>query len=194
MTRTSKLTIQKITTKFTAWGLLATLAATVAAPVLADPASQQKNKNNWRNLAAAGAAIAGYGLLKGDKTATVLGAAGAAYSANRYETDRQHQSQDSRSNNRRYYRTYGGYNNNNGYNNGGQWRSTGDYGNGQYNNGQYNNGYNNNGGQCDNNGQYGSDDYQNAYARRDNGRHLGWPKHQDKHQDKHHDRDGGDRD
>ena len=102
MTRTSQIVASKITT----WGLLATLAATTAMPVLADPDSRQKNKNNWRNLGIAGAVVAGYGLLTGDKTATVLGAAGATYSADRYETDRRHQSQDN-SDNRRYYRSYG---------------------------------------------------------------------------------------
>lgn len=54
--------------------------------------NRQKNKNNWRNLTGVGAAVAGYGLLKGNKTAVVLGAVGAAYSANRYEQDRKSQS------------------------------------------------------------------------------------------------------
>ena len=89
--------------KLTTLGLLATLAATSLTPALAGPDSQQKNKNDWRNLAAVGAAIAGYGLLKGDSTATLLGAAGGAYAASRYETDRQHQSQDSGDNNYGYY-------------------------------------------------------------------------------------------
>ena len=73
------------------------LAATVAlAPLAAhaDSSSQQKNKNNWRNIGIGSAAVAGYGLLKHNNTATLLGVAGAAYSANRYEQDRHHQSQD----------------------------------------------------------------------------------------------------
>ena len=149
------------TSKLTTWGLLATLAATTLAPVLADPASQQKNKNNWRNLGIAGAVIAGYGLLKGNQTATILGAAGGAYAANRYETDRRHQSQDNRYNNyydnnnngnRRYHRTYGSNDNGYSYNNETQNRS--DDGDRQWTNGRH-----------------------------DNGRHLGWAKHQDKERD-----------
>lgn len=67
-------------------------------------ANQQKNKNQWRNLGIAGAAVAGYGLLKHNTAATVLGAAGAAYSANRYEQDRKNQSKSSAAR-QRYHRT-----------------------------------------------------------------------------------------
>ena len=71
----------KPTAKVTILGLFAALAATaVSAPVQADPGNQQNNKNTWRNLGIAGAVIAGYGLLEHNQTATVLGAAGAAYS------------------------------------------------------------------------------------------------------------------
>ena len=116
------------TSKYTAWGLLATLAATVAGPVLAD---QQSDKNTLRNLAIAGAAVAGYGLLNHNNTATLLGAAGAALAGSQYEQVRQQQSQDSGYGdyNRRYHRT-----DNNGYGN-----------NGYGNNGYGNNGYGNNG-------------------------------------------------
>ncbi len=94
----------KLGTSITALGLLATLALGALAPAaMAD--SRQKNKNNWRNLAGAGAAVAGYGLIKHNRTATVLGAAGAAYSANRYEKDRHSQSQQSAAR-KRYYRTH----------------------------------------------------------------------------------------
>jgi len=65
--------------------------------------SRQKNKNTWRNLGAAGAAVAGYGLLSGNKAATVLGAAGAAYSVNRYEQDRHSQDKGKRARARYYY-------------------------------------------------------------------------------------------
>ena len=93
--------------KFTILGLAVTVAAAAFAPlsVQADQASQQKNKNQWRNLGIAGAAVAGYGLLKHNSTATILGAAGAAYSANRYEQDRHHQSQDNAAR-QRYYRAH----------------------------------------------------------------------------------------
>lgn len=182
-----KLTTKSLISRTTLLGLLATVAVSACTPVLADPGSQQNNKNTWRNLGIAGAVVAGYGLLKHNQTATVLGAAGAAYSANRYEQDRQHQSQDS-TNRRRYYRTFGWnpstqYNNNNGYNNN-QYGNNGN--NGGYNNGGYNNngGYSNNG---DYNGQNGDYNGQNAYVRRGNGRHLGWSK-------KNHDKRDGDRD
>jgi hypothetical protein len=67
--------------------------------------NRQKNKNNWRNLAGVGAAVTGYGLLKGNKTAVVLGTAGAAYSANRYEQDRKSQSKaNAARQNARYHR------------------------------------------------------------------------------------------
>jgi hypothetical protein len=161
MTRNSKLTT---------WGLLATLAATTLTPVLASPASRQKNKNDWRNLAAVGAAIAGYGLLKGNQTATILGAAGGAYAANRYETDRKHQSQDSGHNN--YYNNGGGNNNRRYYRRGGGQPSFSN------NNGSW---YNN-----DNRDQYRAGDENQQGNNRfqenehhDNGRHRGRNRHQD---------------
>lgn len=96
---------------WTMLGMVATVAATALAPLAAhaDQSSRQKNKNQWRNLAGAGAAVAGYGLIKHNSTATVLGAAGAAYSAKRYEDDRhsQSQSQARRDQRARYHRYYG---------------------------------------------------------------------------------------
>jgi len=96
---------------WTMLGLAATAAAAAFAPLAAhaDQSSRQSNKNQWRNLGVAGAAVAGYGLLKHNSTATVLGAAGAAYSANRYEQDRhsQSQSQARRDQSARYHRYYG---------------------------------------------------------------------------------------
>lgn len=75
--------------------LLALASASSALPqtALAQTKAQnaQKNKNNWRNIGGAAAAVAGYGLLKGNSTATLLGAAGAAYSAKRYEDERKTQ-------------------------------------------------------------------------------------------------------
>lgn len=92
MTRTSALTTL---------GLLATLAASAVSPALAD---SQKDKNNMRNLAIAGAAVAGYGLLKHNNTATIIGAAGAGLAGSQYEKARKEQSQQSARNKRRYYR------------------------------------------------------------------------------------------
>lgn len=94
----------KLGTTITALGVLAIVALGALSPAaMAD--SRQKNKNNWRNLAGAGAAVAGYGLLKHNKTATVLGAAGGAYAASRYEKDRHSQSHSSAAR-RNYYRTH----------------------------------------------------------------------------------------
>ena len=95
---------------WTILGLAATVATAALSPMAAsaDQSSRQKNKNQWRNLGIAGAAVAGYGLLKHNSTATVLGAAGAAYSAKRYEDDRhsQSQSQSARDQRARYHRRY----------------------------------------------------------------------------------------
>ncbi len=82
-------------------GLAATVAAGLLAPIAAH--ADQNSKNQWRNLGIGGAAVAGYGLLHHNNTATLLGAAGAAYSANRYEQDRHHQSQAQAARDRRAY-------------------------------------------------------------------------------------------
>ncbi len=147
----------KFNTKSTAaFGLLATFALTSIAPAFAGPDNRQNTKNQWRNLAAVGAAVAGYGLLKHNQTATILGAAGAAYSANRYEKDRRSQSQNS-DNRGRYHRTYGWNNNNyNNNNNGYDYNNNSGYGynnNNGYNNGNYDNSSNQN---CDNNKHHGN--------------------------------------
>lgn len=55
---------------------------------------RQETKNQWRNLAIGSGAVGLLGLLKGDGTLTFLGAAGALYSANRYEQDRKSQSRE----------------------------------------------------------------------------------------------------
>jgi hypothetical protein len=59
-----------------------------------DRASQhrQQQKNQWRNLAYVGGAAGLLGLLRHDNTLMFAGAAGALYSANRYEQDRKSQS------------------------------------------------------------------------------------------------------
>jgi hypothetical protein len=84
--------------------IIATLLAAVAlggavapAPVAAQSLTQQskrrqEKKNEWRNIGIGSAAISLLGLLKGDSTLTFAGAAGALYSANRYEQDRKSQS------------------------------------------------------------------------------------------------------
>jgi hypothetical protein len=92
----------RTTTRWAAFGLLAALATAALSPAaMAD--SRQTNKNNWRNLGIAGAAVAGYGLLNHNSTATILGAAAGGYGAYRYEKDRHAQSQARDNWNRRYY-------------------------------------------------------------------------------------------
>jgi len=57
---------------------------------------RQKSKNDWRNLAIGSGALSLLGLAKGDSTLMFAGAAGALYSANRYEQDRKSQSKTDR--------------------------------------------------------------------------------------------------
>ena len=97
------------TSKITILGLTAVVAAAAFAPVAAH--ADQKNKNLWRNGAIGGGAVALYGLAKHNTTATLLGAGAAAYSANRYEQDRHHQSQQqaARDARARYYRSHHRY-------------------------------------------------------------------------------------
>jgi hypothetical protein len=57
---------------------------------------RQQKKNEWRNIGIGSAAVGLLGLLKGDSTLTFAGAAGALYSANRYEQDRKSQSKTDR--------------------------------------------------------------------------------------------------
>lgn len=68
-------------------------------------AHRQHTKNEWRNVAIAAAALAGYGLVNNDSTLTLIGLAGAAYSANRYEMDRRSQ-RDLQSGHYRYRAVY----------------------------------------------------------------------------------------
>jgi hypothetical protein len=61
---------------------------------LASSSSRQKNKNLWRNLSIGAGVVAAHGLITHNGTETLLGAGGAAYSANRYEQDRRSQSRE----------------------------------------------------------------------------------------------------
>ncbi len=65
--------------------------------------SVQNNKNTMRNLAIAGAAVAGYGLIKHNTAATVIGAAGAGLAGSQYENARKEQSQNSSARSHRHY-------------------------------------------------------------------------------------------
>jgi len=75
----------KTSTRLSALALAASLAVSVMAPGIA--MASQKSKNQWRNIGIGAAAVGAYGLLKGDKALTAIGAAGAGYSAYRYEQD-----------------------------------------------------------------------------------------------------------
>lgn len=70
------------------------LAMATLSPAISNAQSdhRQSTKNTWRNLGIGSAAAGVYGLLKGDSFLTLAGAAGAAYSASRYEHDRKSQS------------------------------------------------------------------------------------------------------
>lgn len=73
---------------------LFTALAVAPSLAFADSDSQQKNKNLWRNVTIGAGAVAAHGLLRHNTTETIVGAAGTAYAANRYEHDRHNQSVD----------------------------------------------------------------------------------------------------
>jgi len=96
----------KTITRLNLLAVTAGVALTALAPISAMADSTQKNKNLWRNLAIGSGVVAAHGLIKHNGTETLLGAAGAAYSANRYEQDRHHQSQASAARRARYHRLH----------------------------------------------------------------------------------------
>ena len=69
-----------------------------------EQADRQQNKNTWRDVTIGSGAVAVYGLLSHNSTATLLGALGTAYGADRYEQDRHSQSQQNAYQNWRYDR------------------------------------------------------------------------------------------
>ena len=85
---------------YAALAAVAVCAVTMSASITAsaqgnlDNAShrRQKTKNDWRNIAIGSGAATAYGLIKHDKTVSILGAAGTLYSLSRYEHDRKSQS------------------------------------------------------------------------------------------------------
>jgi hypothetical protein len=88
--------------------IAAAMGMSLLAP-LAHADSTQNNKNLWRNLGIGGAVVAGHGLLTHNRTETILGVAGAAYSANRYEQERHSQSVSRRHAREAYYRRHEHY-------------------------------------------------------------------------------------
>lgn len=94
----------------TLWGALA-VPVTAGAQESRDRESKhrQQKKNEWRNIAIGSGALGLLGLVKHDNTLAFAGAAGALYSANRYEQDRKSQSKTDRAraayfNKRHFYR------------------------------------------------------------------------------------------
>jgi len=89
---------------------LGTVASVGFAPMAANAQSnaykhRQQQKNTWRNLGYAGAAVGLLGLLKGDKVLTIAGLAGGGYSAWRYEQDRKSQNRMERNRAQLFSRT-----------------------------------------------------------------------------------------
>ena len=84
--------------------VLSVMVLGIALPSVAEAQSRsqlqrrQQQKNQWRNVAYGSAALGALGLINKNSTLTLLGAAGTAYSAHRYEQDRRSQRrlQDSR--------------------------------------------------------------------------------------------------
>jgi hypothetical protein len=89
----------KMTSTFGSMIAITAAAGVMLAPIPASAQSRrdesshrQQTKNQWRNIGIGSAAVGLFGLLKHDNTLTFAGAAGALYSANRYEQDRKSQS------------------------------------------------------------------------------------------------------
>ena len=62
---------------------LGVMAATTLGGIMAAPV-QASESNKWKNLTILGGAVTGYGLLKHNKTATIVGGVGAVYAYSRY--------------------------------------------------------------------------------------------------------------
>lgn len=87
--------MKTLRTTLTCWVALLALVLTAFAPVTANAQSlgeqlrrRQEKKNEWRNIAYAGAALGVLGLLTKNNTLMLAGVAGGLYSAHRYEQDR----------------------------------------------------------------------------------------------------------
>ncbi len=82
------------------------LASTLGGTLSFAPAAQAKGSTTWRNGAIAGGAIAGYGLLKHNKTATIAGVGIAGYSLYRRNKAKKNERRQALLRSRRYgYRT-----------------------------------------------------------------------------------------
>lgn len=92
------------------WATLGVIAVSVALPSISEAQTRsqlqrrQQQKNQWRNIGYGAAALGIYGAIKKDRNLTLAGAAGALYSAHRYEQDRKSQRRLQDSANWRNYR------------------------------------------------------------------------------------------
>lgn len=75
--------------------LLGVLATSALGGMFA-PVAEAKSSTKWRNFAIAGGAVAGYGLLKHNKTATIAGAGLGAYSLYRSQRAKKNEKRHSR--------------------------------------------------------------------------------------------------
>jgi len=76
---------------FTLVGAVALAPMTASAQNTPAYKHRQQTKNTWRNIGYGSAALGVYGLITHNSTLTAAGAAGAGYSAYRYEQDRKSQ-------------------------------------------------------------------------------------------------------
>ncbi len=90
--------------KTVSFALLGVLATSALGGFFAPQAQAASSSNKWKNLAIAGGAVAGYGLLKHNKTATIAGLAAGGYSLYRYNKAHKKEKRYSRS---YYQKRYG---------------------------------------------------------------------------------------
>lgn len=92
------------TQRFTAFGTLGVLTATIlGGALMAAPA--QADSKTWKKVAIGGAAVGGYGLLKGKGRVATVGGLVAAGSYLKYRSDKKKEARRSSSYRRRYGRT-----------------------------------------------------------------------------------------
>lgn len=94
--KVSRLLATAVATAMTAGTLLTPVVASAQSRLDRESHHRQQTKNQWRNIGIGSAALGLFGLLKHDNTLMFAGAAGALYSANRYEQDRKSQSKTDR--------------------------------------------------------------------------------------------------
>ena len=100
--------LRKLFTPLLAFTLVGAVTLTpISASAQSSYSHRQQTKNTWRNIGYGSAALGLYGLLTHQSTLAVAGAAGAGYSAYRYEQDRKSQRAMRDRYSSRYYSSYG---------------------------------------------------------------------------------------